>query len=247
MKRAYFRFYEELNDFLPAEKRKTRFVHNFKERASIKDMIEALGVPHTEVDLILVNDDSVDFSYIVQDEDRISVYPVFESLNIKKISRVRSEPLRETKFVLDVHLGKLARSLRMLGFDTLYQKDYTPDEVIVLSLSGKRIIISKSRNLLKRKEITHGYCLNSSDSEMQTKLVIKRFDLGDNIDPFTRCMECNSTLDIIARDKVIDKIPLKVKERQNEFKYCTQCRKIYWKGSHYVKMREKIRRLTVDD
>lgn len=247
MKKAYFRFYEELNDFLPAEKQKTRFVHSFKERASIKDMIEALGIPHSEVDLILVNDESVDFSSIVRNEDRISVYPVFESLNIKQISRVRPEPLRETKFVLDVHLGKLAGSLRMLGFDTLYQRDCTPDKVIALSLSEKRIIISKSRNLLKRKEITHAYCLNSSDPEMQTKLVLKRFGLFENINPFTRCMECNSPLDIIARDKVIDKVPLDVREKQEEYKYCRDCAKVYWKGSHYKKMRERIGRLTIDD
>jgi len=118
------RFYEELNDFLPLERRKVDFSHEFQRRASIKDLIEALGVPHTEVDLILVNGASVDFSYIVRDGDRISVYPMFEAFDIQTVSRVRPQPLRVIRFVLDVHLGKLARYLRLLGFDTLYRNDY---------------------------------------------------------------------------------------------------------------------------
>ncbi|MDG4585200.1 MAG: MoaD/ThiS family protein, partial [Candidatus Competibacter sp.] len=103
------RFYEELNDFLPPARRKVRFIHEFQRRASIKDMIEALGVPHTEIDLILVNGQSVDFTHIVQDGDQISVYPLFEALDIQPLVRVRPRPLRVSRFVLDVHLGKLAR------------------------------------------------------------------------------------------------------------------------------------------
>ena len=247
MATAHFRFYEELNDFLPAEKRKNSFDHCFKERASIKDMIEALGIPHTEVDLILVNDESVDFSYIVQDEDRISVYPVFESLDIRQISRVRPEPLRQVKFILDVHLGKLARILRMLGFDTLYQKDRSPSEILFISLAEKRIILSKSRNLLKRKKVTHGFCLNSSDPEMQARLVLKRFDLLESINPLSRCLECNSLLEGISRDEVSGKVPREVYEAMDEFKYCRQCSRVYWNGSHYQKMRERIKKLTIDD
>src|SRR3989338_9144205 len=116
MSRAHFRFYEELNDFLPPERRKTTFTREFRNRASVKDMIEALGVPHTEVDLILVNGASVDFSYLVQDGDRISVYPMFESFDIRPLVHLRPRPLREPKFVLDTHLGKLAVYLRLLGF-----------------------------------------------------------------------------------------------------------------------------------
>ncbi|HRZ24427.1 MAG TPA: Mut7-C RNAse domain-containing protein, partial [Candidatus Contendobacter sp.] len=124
MSQCSIRFYEELNDFLPLERRKVDFSHEFQRRASIKDLIEALGVPHTEVDLILVNGASVDFSYIVRDGDRISVYPMFEAFDIQMVSRVRPQPLRVIRFVLDVHLGKLARYLRLLGFDTLYRNDY---------------------------------------------------------------------------------------------------------------------------
>ena len=247
MAEAFFRFYEELNDFLPAEKQKNIFAHFFKERASIKDMIEALGIPHTEVDLILVNGESEDFNYVVQDKDRISVYPAFESLDIGKVSKVRPVPLREIKFVLDMHLGKLARLLRMFGFDTLYQKEYSPERILSVSLSEKRIIISKSRKLMKRRAVTHGYCLTSSDPEMQARLVLKRFDLFENIHPFTRCLECNSLLEGIERDAVVNLVPPAVLEEHHEFKWCRKCEKVYWNGSHYQKMRERIKQLTIVD
>ena len=240
MPEASFRFYEELNDFLPRARRKSRFAHQFKERASIKDMIEALGIPHTEVDLVLVNDESVDFNYIVQDGDRISVYPVFESLDIRQVSKVRPEPLRQIRFVLDVHLGKLARILRMLGFDVLYQKDYSPDEIISISLSKRRIILSKSRNMLKRKEVTHGYCLNSSIPEEQARLVLKRFDLNDNLHPFSRCMECNTPLENLPAEEAASRVPADILAGQHDLKHCPTCRRAYWKGSHYLKMKERI-------
>ena len=121
---ATFRFYEELNDFLPLPDRKQDITVNFKQRGSVKDMIESLGVPHTEIDLILANQEPVDFTYIVRDQDRISVYPMFESLDISPLNRLRPQPLRRTRFVLDTHLGKLAKYLRMLGFDTLYNNQY---------------------------------------------------------------------------------------------------------------------------
>ena len=121
---ARFRFYEELNDFLPREKRKVSFDYHFEGNPGIKDVIEALGVPHAEVDMLLVNGQSVDFEYQLQDGDRVAVYPVFESMDISAVSKVRQVPLREPKFVLDVHLGKLAKRLRLLGFDTLYRNDF---------------------------------------------------------------------------------------------------------------------------
>lgn len=243
MQEARFRFYAELNDFLPREKRGSEFTHCFRERASIKDMIESLGIPHSEVDIVLVNGESVDFSFLVQDRDRVSVYPVFESMNIRQASRVRPEPLRETRFVLDVHLGRLARILRMLGFDVLYSPDFTPEEIVQISLSEKRIIISKSRGLLKRKEVTHGYCLNSSDPEEQAGLVLKRFDLFEDIVPFTRCMECNSALEEVSAGEVSGLVPPDVLAKQDRFSYCPSCPRVYWKGSHYLRMKEKIQRM----
>ena len=239
MKTVYFRFYEELNDFLPYEKRK-RIEHHFIDRTSVKDMIESLGVPHTEIDLILVNGKSVDFSYTVNDKDEISVYPVFESLDISNVQHLRAEPLREPKYVLDVHLGKLARYMRMVGLDTVYKNNFSDDELVEISLKEKRTILTKDRGILKRNEVMHGCWIRNEDPEKQLKEVVERFDLKNKLREFSRCLECNSTLTEIEKEKIFDHLPPKVKEWQNEFYYCGNCDKVYWKGSHYEKMKKII-------
>jgi hypothetical protein len=140
MQVASFRFYAELNDFLPRAQRHTTFPYHFTGTPAVKDAIEAAGVPHPEVDLILVNGMSVAFDYPLRDGDRVAVYPVFESFDISPIVHLRPQPLRETKFILDVHLGKLAKHLRMLGFDTLYRNDYQDPDIIATALRERRII-----------------------------------------------------------------------------------------------------------
>ena len=117
---ASFRFYEELNDFLPRENRKRAFDYAFNGTPAVKDAIEAIGVPHTEVDLILVDGVSVGFAHLLQGGERVAVYPTFERLDISPLNRLRPQPLREPRFILDVHLGKLARYLRLAGFDAAY-------------------------------------------------------------------------------------------------------------------------------
>ncbi len=177
MKTASFRFYEELNDFLPKEKRKSRFEHKFIDQTSVKDMIESLGVPHVEVDLILVNGSSVNFSYIVKDQDDISVYPVFESFDISDVQHLRAIPLRNPKFILDVHLGTLARYLRILGFDAKYENNYSDDEIVNISLKEKKTILTRDKGILKRNNVTHGYWIRTTTPELQLKEVVDRFHL----------------------------------------------------------------------
>lgn len=240
MKNIAIRFYEELNDFLPKEKKKVRFTYNFSGRESIKDLIEAIGIPHTEVDMILVNGKSVDFNYIVQDKDDISVYPVFESFDIKNVEHLRPKPLRNPKFILDVHLGKLARYMRMLGFDTFYSNELDDESIVNLSLKEKRTILTRDVGLLKRKNITHGYYMRNTNMEKQIDEVVKRFQLEKMIKEFTRCIACNGTLAPIPKEKVIDKLPLKVKKYYTEFFICTDCTKIYWHGTHVEGMTKVV-------
>jgi hypothetical protein len=243
MKTVYFRFYEELNDFLPTKKRKIKFGHTFIYRTSVKDMIESFGVPHNEIDLILVNGKSVDFSYVVNDNDEISVYPVFESLDISDIQHLRPKPLREPKFVLDVHLGKLTRYLRMMGFDSIYKNNYEDEEIIKISLDEIRTILTRDREILKRNDVTHGYWVRNDEPEEQLKEIIVRFNLRNQISEFTRCLECNTLLNKVEKEKILDRLPPKVREWQNEFFMCPHCSRIYWKGSHYEKMNELITKL----
>ena len=156
MPNVIFRFYEELNDFLPENRRKTDFEAPLKGKRSIKDMIESLGVPHTEVDLILVNNRSVDFRYILQDNDQVSVYPVFELLNITGLTRLRKIPLRRNKFIADINLGNIVKYMRALGLDLFYDSLLSTRDIIEISKRENRIILTKDSKLLKFKDVSHG-------------------------------------------------------------------------------------------
>lgn len=240
LKKAEFRFYEELNDLLPPERRKIKFIYHFKNNPSIKDAIESLGIPHTEVDLILINDNPVTFSYQLRDGDKVAVYPTFESLDISSISLLRKSPLRDLKFILDVHLGKLVRYMRMCGFDVYYNPLLDDKEIIGISRTEKRTILTRDTGLLKNKIITHGYWVRATDPKKQIIEILKRFDLFSSIKPFTRCLECNGMIISIEKEKIINKIPAKTNEYFNEFYTCSQCQKIYWAGSHFDKMQKLI-------
>lgn len=235
MAQAQLRFYEELNDFLAPGLRKVEFDHEFYRRASVKDMIESFGVPHTEVELILVNGVSVDFAYIVQNGDCISVYPTFESFDITPLIRLRPKPLRQPKFVVDTNLGQLARYLRLLGFDCLYRNDYDDGTVAIISSVHQRTVLTRDRVLLKRKIITHGYFVRQIIPQHQVKEVLARFDLYRLIMPFSRCTSCNGKLNKIAKPLIEHRLEPLTKKYYNSFLMCSECGKIYWQGNHYTR------------
>ncbi|MBW2612698.1 MAG: Mut7-C ubiquitin/RNAse domain-containing protein [Deltaproteobacteria bacterium] len=241
-----FRFYEELNDFLPVHRKKVDFDVKFEGKRSIKDIIESLGAPHTEIDLILVNGKSVDFHYILQDKDRVSVYPVFESLNIIDVTHLRIFPLRRTKFITDVHLGKIAKYMRVLGFDVYYNSLLSIREIIEISKKENRIILTTSRKLLKFKDVSHGIFIRPAATTKQIKRIIDYLDIKEIIEPFTRCLWCNTLLNIVLKEDILEKIPPKTREFCNEYVQCQSCDKIYWKGSHYIHM-EKVIRTMLDN
>jgi len=234
------RFYEELNDFLTRNKRKVAFNHTFSGNMSVKDVIESLGVPHTEIDLILINGESVNYNIKPGNGDFVSVYPVFESLDISNITKLRPEPLRHPKFILDVHLGKLAKSLRMLGFDSLYQNNFEDDEIIEISISEKRIILTRDLGILKNSKVTHGYWVRSQKPKVQVNEVVKRFDLTKQIEPLNRCIECNGKIVEVEKEQIADLLKPKTRKFFQNFDQCSNCKKVYWEGSHYSKMLDKI-------
>ncbi|WP_290648539.1 Mut7-C RNAse domain-containing protein [Aquisalimonas sp.] len=240
MARATFRFYEELNDFLPPERRKTAFDCIFERRGSIKDMIEALGVPHPEVELILVNGESVGFDYLVRDGDRIAVYPVFESFDVSEHLRVRRQPLRSVRFVLDTHLGTLARYLRLCGFDTLYRNDYEDAQLAEVSAKEGRILLTRDRALLKRRIITHGYCVRNDRPPRQLTEVANRFQLQGLVAPFTRCARCNGPLECVDKAEVKHALEPLTQRYYTVFRRCTECGHVYWRGGHVAHIEQLI-------
>ena len=237
---AEFRFYEELNDFLLPERRKRAFLYTCAERASVKNAIESLGVPHTEVEVILVNGASVDFAYLVQDSDRIAVYPKFESMDITPLLRVRERPLRHICFIADAHLGGLAKYLRLFGFDTLYRNDFRDEEVTEIAATEQRVVLTRDRNLLMHRKITHGCYVRAMKPRQQLEEVLLRLDLLRSIKPFSRCMCCNYLLESIDKEIVLKQLPADTIEYYHEFCTCRECRRIYWAGSHYQRLQAVI-------
>lgn len=230
------RFYAELNDFLPADKRQVAFLHCVEGTRSVKDTIEAIGVPHTEIDVILVDDRSVDFTHRLQGGERVSVYPVFEHFDISDITRLRPAPLRVTRFIADVHLGTLARYLRLLGFDTVWERDLTDQDIIDRSLREQRIILTRDRGILRNGRVSHAYRLRTIDSQRQIEEVVRALHLSGAIRPYTRCMECNGAIRGASPVDVSGDVPPRVLKQYREFSKCTDCGRVYWAGSHGRKL-----------
>lgn len=243
MSLAYFRFYEELNDFLPSKRKGELIAYEFYGNPSVKDAIEAIGVPHVEIDLILINSLSVDFFHKLKNADLVSVYPIFESIDISSITHLREKPLRDLKFVADVHLGKLTKYLRLCGFDTYYHQALNDPEIINLAGSDKRVILTRDRELLKNKIVTHGYWIRSPHPSEQLRDVLLRFDLKKRIMFFTRCMECNGLLENVPKMEILDHLLPKTRQYYRKFKRCPDCKRIYWNGSHYHNMKKHIKKL----
>lgn len=237
---VHLRFYEELNDFLPLNKRKINFDHAVLPKTSIKDVIESLGVPHTEIDLILVNGNSIHFGYQVQDNDYISVYPVFESLDISDITHLRPTPLRISCFILDVHLGKLARHLRLLGFDVIYDNHYADKEIAMRSQTESRIVLTRDIGLLKNKIITRGYWVRQTDPEKQVIEILTKFDLYRSCHPFTRCIECNGLLEAVEKNSIAHLLLPETEKYYEHFTRCHSCKRLYWEGTHYKKLKSLV-------
>jgi uncharacterized protein with PIN domain len=142
--------------------------------------------------------------------------------------------------VLDTHLGQLAAYLRMLGFDTLYRNDYPDDELARIASQEQRILLTRDRGLLKRGIIVYGYYVRETDPRRQMVEILRRYQLDGVIAPFRRCIRCNGPLRAVQKADIADRLAPKTREFYQEFSMCAACDQIYWKGSHYERMRQFI-------
>lgn len=236
MNRASFSFNGELNFFLPRARKNQIIEHTFDWQASIKDMIESLGVPHAEIDLLVVNGQSVDFSYIVQPDDTIQVYPVDFAVSVPQNVALRPPFLARAAFILDQHLGRLAAYLRMMGFDTLYRNDYHDEELAYVSHHENRILLTRDIGLLKRSLVVYGYYVRETNRQKQLAEITQRFKLRDDVQPFKHCMKCNGLVERVAKETVEHELPEGTSQYYDEFHRCTSCSQVYWKGAHHQRM-----------
>jgi uncharacterized protein len=238
------RCYAELNDFLPEDVRGASFTIAPALPTPIGSVLMALGIPDSNVDVVLLNGMSVSFSDSVKEGARLSVYPVFESFDIAPLTRVREEPLRNPRFILDVHLGKLASFMRMMGYDAMYEPGFNDDELVSISMHEERALLSKDRPLLANRLLTRAYLVRAIHPKEQLIEVLHRFDLVRLARPFKRCLECNTLLRPVSGEAAADELPPRVRESFHEFFRCSLCNKIFWRGSHYRRMLNFIEDVT---
>ncbi len=243
MGRVTFRFYEELNDFLAPSLRRRELEYPCAPGENVKHAIEALGVPHTEVEVILVNGESVGFECPLYGGERVAVYPVFEAFDVTPLLRLRDRPLRTTRFIADVHLGRLAAWLRMAGFDTLFESDFEDARIAEIAASEGRIVLTRDRKLLERRAITHGCYLHATTPEQQLRELFGRLDLARSVKPFTRCTACNAPLRAADKDAVAARVPHRVLSLHDRFSECSGCGRVYWEGSHWRRVRDLLEQL----
>ena len=226
---ANFQFVGALNDFFPPGRGGEAILCQFNPGQSVKHLVELFGIPHTEMAAILVNGSPVDFSYLVEDGDQVQVYPI-----------TSESPAGDPRFILDNHLGRLAVYLRMLGFDSLYRNDFQDEELAQLASGQDRILLTRDRQLLMRNQVTHGYWLRSKVPHEQLAEVVSRYELSSRASPFRRCMRCNGLLQPVKKEMVEDRLQPLTRLYFDDFRMCSDCRQVYWKGSHYERMQRLI-------
>jgi uncharacterized protein with PIN domain/sulfur carrier protein ThiS len=225
--RVELRFYGDLADLAGG----ARWSVPFGAPRSVKDLVESLGVPHTEVAVLLVDGDPVGFGHPVEAGQRVAVYPPFHHLDLGATTSVLPPP-PAPRFVLDVHLGTLARRLRWLGFDCWYATDADDATLADVAVEQQRVLLTRDRQLLMRRQVVHGYLPRSQDPELQTLEVVRRFRLSDELAPGTVCVRCNAAVRPVAKAAVRDRIPPRTAAAFDDYRRCDGCDQVYWAGSH---------------
>jgi uncharacterized protein with PIN domain len=237
------RAYAELNDFLHPDVRYTTQLRPFRPHQTVKDVVEAAGIPHTEIDLILVNGESVHFGHRPHSGDRIAAYPMFEKVDIGPLTRVRPSPLRDPRFVVDINLGGLARLMRLMGLDA--RSDWDADDAALAETAAAehRILLTRDRGLLKRRNVTHGVFVRSDRPFEQIVEVIRDLDLADRLAPFSRCLRCGGRVTEVAKEEIVDRLEPLTRRCHHSFRQCRDCGRIYWKGSHSQPLDDLVARI----
>jgi uncharacterized protein len=232
------RFHGDLNVFLGSKAGDELIERTLAEKTSIKDVIESCGVPHPEIDLILVDEQTVGLDRTLANDAKVEVFPVQNRDTVHRDKGLQAVDI--TRFVADGHLGGLTRNLRLLGFDVTYDQNADDRQLLDLMARENRALLTRDRRLLMHAIVQHGYYPRSQNADEQTIEVVRRFDLWESITPFTRCLRCNALLEQAAKADIIDKLEPLTKIYYNQFRRCPGCKQIYWPGSHFPKLQKRI-------
>ena len=237
-------FSREFNFFKRRKNRGREIIYPLERKTSIKHIIESLGVPHTEIGKIVVKDKEVDFNYIPANSQKITVLPIIPPFDVTRPSFLRQEPLQKMRFVVDVNVGKLALLLRMLGLDAEYSPKFLDKDILSFCKKEKRIVLSKDTGLLECRQIIFGRHVRSIYPDDQLSEVLDFFGIKGPFNFFSRCLRCNNKLSLVNKKDILHRLEPKTKKYFNRFKICSQCNRIYWRGSHYEKMKTRLLKMT---
>jgi uncharacterized protein len=232
------RFHGDLNVFLGSKAGDAVIERQLAEKTSIKDIIESCGIPHPEVDLILVDEEPVGFDHTVANGAKVDAFTV-ENRGTH-YAEERLQTIGITRFVTDGHLGGLTRNLRLLGFDVGYCQSADDRQLLEVMARENRALLTRDRRLLMHAIVQHGYWPRSQNADEQAIEVVRRFDLSELIAPFTRCLRCNALLEEATKAEIVDKLEPLTKIYYHQFRRCPDCKQIYWPGSHFPKLQKRI-------
>lgn len=232
----------DLPIFLAKGSRSSTLEMDLTRRTSIKDFIEALGVPHPEIQRLTVNCREKDFGYLVEAADRIEVFPFVSPVD-PTIATALRPPVGKISFAVDANVGKLARLLRMTGFDTFHEPQLDDDKLAEKSRREGRIILTRDRALLKRNAVVHGRLIRNSQPAAQLREIISLYDLRDRIKPFSRCLCCNEILQPVAKKDILARLEPLTRKYFDDFHKCPACARLYWPGSHRENMLDYLQGL----
>ncbi|MGU7784497.1 Mut7-C RNAse domain-containing protein [Burkholderia sp. PU8-34] len=241
MATATFRFHGELNAFLARTQRDRAFARACASEATVKHMVEALGVPHTEVGQLRVNGAAAPLDRRLADGDCVDVYPERAQPLLDGTPAGAQTPAPpEWRFVADAHLGGLAQLLRLAGFDTCYDNHFSDDEIAALSAHDGRVVLTRDRELLKRRAVARGCYLHALQPAAQLHELFARLDLAPHMRPFRLCLRCNVPLHPLSEADAAARVPAGVRQRHRRFAACDVCQRVFWEGSHWRRMRTVV-------
>lgn len=238
---ATFSFESTLVVFLAPALRGHAITQRCADTATVKHAVEALGVPHTEVGCVLVNGEPVALDRRMQDGDDVRVYSTTPGAGIE--SRTVSG---STAFIADSHLGGLARLLRMAGFDTLYDNHFRDSDIQAIASGESRVVLTRDRELLKRQAIGHGCYVRTLEPAAQLREVAWRFGLARAARPFSLCLRCNAPLRPVDKEAVRGRVLAMAWSRHDRFHTCDVCRRVFWAGTHWQRMRKLLQEALED-
>jgi uncharacterized protein with PIN domain len=213
-----------------------------KGTPSAKHLLEALGVPHTEVAGLRLDGEARPLSYLPQPGDHLEVIPA-EAPSVLP----RDFPGDSARFILDNHLGKLTTYLSILGFDCLYDPGLEDAGLAAAASRQRRILLTRDRQLLMRREVLFGCWVRSKDPVEQVRQVLERYGLHEQVRLFRRCLRCNEPLVAVPKAQVLPRLQPLTKKYYQQFQLCPACDQVYWPGSHYEHMQQLIPRLLARD